>query len=301
MENLIGKKIQEIKIMGRQKEDLRAEIEKKAKEIYCEMSDGTKVRILDFDLAEKPNKYTIFLIPGFVTVFLSWEILIEILSKEFRILYFESREKSSSIAPNRKVQRSTTIRKMAYDIKEVVEQLELNKQDYIILCSSTGGTILVEALSEKWLDPPGAIMVGPTIEYHLKFVVPFLITVFPVFMKNLGMPIFRWYMGKFHVDKKEHPKQYAKYNRAGEEANLRKIRKVLWELWRYKCWHMIPKVETKTLLVGASTDKVHSTEECIRTHELMPNSSYIDLGDNIAAHSQPLADALMDFIKELES
>jgi len=286
--------------MGKQKEDLRAEIEKKAKEIYCEMSDGTKVKILDFDLAENPNKYTIFLIPGFTTVFLSWEILVEILSKEFRILYFESREKSSSIAPNRKVQRSTTLRKMAYDIKEVTEQLELDKQDYIILCSSAGGTILVEALSEKWLNPPGAIMVGPTMEYHIQFIAPFLITIVPDFMKNLFMPLFRWFLGKFHVDKKEHPKQYAKYARSGEEAILRKIRRVLREMYRYNCWHMPPKIETRTLIIGASTDKVHATEEAIRTHELIPNSSYIDLGDNIAAHTQPMADALKDFIKELE-
>lgn len=286
--------------MGKQKEDLRAEIEKKAKEIYCEMSDGTKVKILDFDLAENPNKYTIFLIPGFTTVFLSWEILVEILSKEFRILYFESREKSSSIAPNRKVQRSTTLRKMAYDIKEVTEQLELDKQDYIILCSSAGGTILVEALSEKWLNPPGAIMVGPTMEYHIQFIAPFLITIVPDFMKNLFMPLFRWFLGKFHVDKKEHPKQYAKYARSGEEAILRKIRRVLREMYRYNCWHMPPKIETRTLIIGASTDKVHATEDAIRTHELIPNSSYIDLGDNIAAHTQPMADTLKDFIKELE-
>ncbi|MCK5046223.1 MAG: alpha/beta hydrolase, partial [Candidatus Heimdallarchaeota archaeon] len=214
--------------------------------------------------------------------------------------YFESREKSSSIAPNRKVQRSTTLRKMAYDIKEVTEQLELDKQDYIILCSSAGGTILVEALSEKWLNPPGAIMVGPTMEYHIQFIAPFLITIVPDFMKNLFMPLFRWFLGKFHVDKKEHPKQYAKYARSGEEAILRKIRRVLREMYRYNCWHMPPKIETRTLIIGASTDKVHATEEAIRTHELIPNSSYIDLEDNIAAHTQPMADALKDFIKELE-
>ncbi|NHJ31924.1 MAG: alpha/beta hydrolase [Asgard group archaeon] len=286
--------------MGRKKEDLRAEIEKKAKEIYCEMSDGTKVRILDFDLAKRPNKYTIFLIPGFVTVFLSWEKLIEILAPDFRILYFESREKSSSIFPNRRLQRSTTLHKMAYDIKEVIEQLELDKQDYITICSSTGGTILVEALSEKWLNPPGAIMVGPTMEYHIKFIVPFSISIVPNFMKNLFMPIFRFYMGRVHVDKKEHPKQYAKYVRAGEEAHLRKIAKVLREMYRYECWDIVPKVETRTLLVGASTDRVHATEETKRTNDLMPNSTYIDVGDNIAAHSQPLADALFDFIEELE-
>jgi pimeloyl-ACP methyl ester carboxylesterase len=286
--------------MGRKKEDLRAEIEKKAKEIYCEMSDGMKVRVLDFDLAEKPNKYTIFLIPGFVTVFLSWEILVEILSKDFRVLYFESREKSSSIAPNRKVERSTTLHRMAHDIKEVVEQLELDKQDYIVLCSSTGGTIAYEALSEKWLKPNGMVAVGPTIEYHVKFISPFLITIVPHFMKILFMPLFRWFMGRVHVDKKEHPKQYAKYVRAGEEAHLRKIRRVLRQMYRYKCWHLPPKVETKTLLIGASTDRVHATDECLRTHELMPNSSYIDLGDNIAAHTQPLADALNDFIKDLD-
>ncbi|NHJ85063.1 MAG: alpha/beta hydrolase [Asgard group archaeon] len=286
--------------MGRQKEDLRTEIEKKAIEHYYEMSDGTKVRVLEFDLAKKPNDYVLFYIPGFATVFQSWEKSIELLSKDYKIYYFESREKGSAIYPNRKTERKNTLEKMAHDIKEVIEQMKLDDQKYVTLCSSTGGTIEVEALANKWLHPDGAIMIGPTIEYHMKFAAPFLIQICPIFVKDFFMPVFRWYMGKFYVDKKAYPKQYAKYVRAGEEAKIRRVRKVLWQTLNYANWEKVPLVEARSLLIGASEDTMHATEETHRVHKLMPNSTFIDLGTNIAAHSEPLVEAVNDFIKELE-
>ncbi len=285
--------------MRRKEEDLRSEYEKKANIAFYEMTDGTKIRVLEFDFAKNPNKYTLLFIPGFATVFQSWQEVLEPLSKEYRILYFESREKNSSIMPTRKIERNINLHKMAYDIKETVEQLGLKNQNYITVCSSTGGTIEIEALSEKWISPDGAVMVGPTLTYHLSFIAPLLISLVPEFIKNLFMPIFRWYIGKIYVDKKEHPEQYAKYVRAGEEIKLRKVRKILWQMTKYKCWDMLPKIETKCLLVGASSDKMHATEETKKTHELIPNSVFIDLGSNKATHSQPLVDAIKSFTENL--
>ncbi|MFW9923547.1 MAG: alpha/beta fold hydrolase [Candidatus Thorarchaeota archaeon] len=286
--------------MTRKKEDLRAEIEKKADVRYFTMSDGVKVRVLEFNFAENPRKHKLMLIPGFVTIFQSWKEIIEILSKEYHIYYFESREKSSSIMPKRKMERQVTLQKMAHDIKEVVEQLNLDKQKYITLCSSTGGTIEVEALSEKWLHPNGAVMVGPTVEYDVRFFAAFGCTVVPEFVKKFFLPFFRLYMGKIYVDKKKYPEQYAKYVRAGEESNLRKIRKVLWQMTKYECWDMVPKIEAKCLLIGATEDKMHASEMTYKVHQLIPNSEYIDLGTNKNAHSQPLADTINKFVDELD-
>ncbi|MGC9778663.1 MAG: alpha/beta hydrolase [Candidatus Heimdallarchaeota archaeon] len=285
--------------MRRKKEDLCSELEKKANIAFYEMTDGTKIRVLEFDFAKNPNKYTLLFIPGFATVFQSWQEVLEPLSKEFRILYFESREKNSSIMPTRKIERNINLHKMAYDIKETFEQMGLKDQNYITVCSSTGGTIEIEALSEKWISPNGAVMVGPTVEYHLSLIAPLLVSIVPKFVKNLFTPIFRWYVGKIYVDKKENPEQYAKYVRAGEEIKLRKVRKILWQMTKYKCWDMLPKIGTKCLLVGASSDKMHATEETKKTHELIPNSAFIDLGSNKATHSQPLVDAIKSFTENL--
>jgi alpha-beta hydrolase superfamily lysophospholipase len=286
--------------MTRKKQrDLRAELEKKAEEHYYTMRDGTKIRVLEFNLAKEPHEVILFFIPGFVTVFQSWEKVLEPLTKEFRIYYFESREKASSISPSRRVERRNALEKMAYDIKEVIEQMELDKQKYVTISSSTGGTIEVAALSKQWHKPLGAVMVGPTMEYHVHWIAPLFVSLIPEFIKKMFMPILRWYMGAVYVNKKENPEQYAKYIRAGEEAKIRKIRRILWQMTKYKCWEMAPKVTTETLLVGASSDKMHATEECVKTHELMPNSTFVDLGSNKATHSQPLVDEIIKFIEEI--
>jgi alpha-beta hydrolase superfamily lysophospholipase len=143
---------------GKQKKDYRTELEKKGISRYFTMTDGAQVRVLEYNLAEEPNDYIIILIPGFLTVFQSWQRVMELLIPEFRVLYLESREKVSFIVP-RKLERKIKLTSMAHDIKEVVQQLELDGQKYITITSSTGGNILTEALSKEWLHPTGAILI----------------------------------------------------------------------------------------------------------------------------------------------
>ncbi|MFW9922162.1 MAG: alpha/beta fold hydrolase [Candidatus Thorarchaeota archaeon] len=286
--------------MERKKNDMRTDLEKKAEIKYFEMTDGTKVRVLDFNLAENPNKYTLFFIPGFITVFQSWQNALEILTKEFRVYYFESREKFSSIFPSRKIERKTDLQKMAYDIKEVIEQLSLDETDYITVCSSTGGTIEIEALSKGWLKPKGAVMVGPTVEYHIKWFISAGVSILPEFVKWLFMPFTKWVLRRAYVDKDAEPEQYDKYVRALEDGILRRMRRTLRQMRGYKCWDMLPKINTKCLVISAATDKMHASEETIRTSELIPNSKHLELESNKAAHEQPLIDALKTFINEIK-
>ncbi|HUT81801.1 MAG TPA: alpha/beta hydrolase [Candidatus Bathyarchaeia archaeon] len=286
--------------MTKKKRDMRTELEKQAEIKYFEMADGTKVRVLDFNLAENPNKYTLFFIPGFITVFQSWQKALEILTKEFRVFYFESREKFSSIFSSRKIERKTDLHNMAHDIKEVIEQLGLDDTDYITVCSSTGGTIEIEALSEGWLKPKGAVMVGPTVEYHIKWFISAGVSVLPEFVKWLVMPFTKWVLRRAYVDKEAEPEQYDKYVRALEDGVLRRMRRTLRQMKGYNCWDMLPKINTKCLLIGASKDKMHASEETIRANELIPKSRHMDLDSNKAAHEQPLIDAIKEFIIEIE-
>jgi len=160
----------------RKKEDLRTELEKSAEERYYTMKDGVKVRVLVFDKAKNPHKYKIFMIPGFASVFPGWSKMIEPLAKDHIIYYFESREKTSSIMPSGKIARNTDLHKMAYDLKEVTEQMKLDEGKYITISSSAGGTIQVEAFSEKWMHPNAAVLIGPSIEFHLHWFAAFMIT-----------------------------------------------------------------------------------------------------------------------------
>ncbi|HUT81802.1 MAG TPA: alpha/beta hydrolase [Candidatus Bathyarchaeia archaeon] len=284
----------------KQVKDYRTELEKMAIQRYFNMTDGSQVRVLDFNFSQKPYEYTILLIPGFLTVFQSWQRVIELLTREFRVLYFESREKVTSKVP-KKLERKITFPQMAYDIKEVVEQLDLSDKKYIALCSSTGGNILTQALSNKLISPTGAIMIGPAIEFHISGLVTFLSAITPNFMiQGVFIPLVRRYMTRVYINKKEEPEQLEKYIRALEEGNLRKALPTFRRMYRYKIWDQLPNVVTKTLLVGASLDKMHATEETLKAHNLMPNSLYIDLGSNKETHSDPLVIELKNFIEKLE-
>ena len=284
----------------RKKQDLRTELEKSAEERYYTMKDGVKVRVLVFDKAKNPHKYKIFMIPGFASVFPGWSKIIEPLAKDHIIYYFETREKTSSIMPSGKIARKTDLQKMAYDLKEIVEQMKLEESKYVTISSSAGGTIQVEALSEKWMHPDSAVLIGPSIEFHLQRFAAFAVYIVPSFIKDLFMFLFRWFIGAFYVNKKKYPEQYAKYVRAAEEIDMRKMKKLMWQLTNYNCWEMVPKVEAKCILVGASEDKMHDAELTKKTQELIPNSEYVDLGTNKATHAQPLVDLVKKIITDLE-
>lgn len=280
--------------------DYRTELEKQAEIRYFTMKDGTQVRVLDFNLTKNSSDFIIMLIPGYLTVFQSWQRVMELLTKKYRVLYFESREKSSSNIPNRKMERQVTLHKMAYDLKEVVEQMELDKQKYITLASSTGGNILTEALSENWINPTGAVMVGPAIEFHVNWFIVFLSAITPnALIQGILKPFVKIYISIVYVNKNAEPEQLQKYMRALEEAHMRKAMPLFRRMYHYKSWHMLPKVKTPTLLLGASLDKMHATKECLHVHELMPNSFYVDLGSNKATHSDPLVEEIGKFENQL--
>jgi pimeloyl-ACP methyl ester carboxylesterase len=285
----------------KQKKDYRTELEKKGLPSYYTMSDGSQIRVLDFNLSENPKDYIIVLIPGFLTVFQSWQRVMEILTPNYRVLYIESREKFTSIVP-RKLERKIKLTDMAHDLKEVFQQLELDGQKYIPITSSLGGNILTEALGKKWLKPTGSIMVGPSIAVHVSLFVVIMSAIIPNFIKKTIMvPSIKWYMRKFYVNVEAEPEQLYKYIRAFVEANLRKAMPLMRRFYRYSIWDMPPKVETPVLLLGASTDKMHAAQESLQTHELMPNSIYVDLGSNKATHSEPLIEELEKFILRLDN
>jgi len=284
----------------RKKIDYRTDLEKKAEEKYFTMSDGTIVRVLDFNLAKEPDEYIFFLVPGYTTVFQSWHKVTELLSVKHRVIYFESREKCTSTVP-RKLERKITFTQMGHDIKEVVEQLELDKQKYITICSSTGGTILYEALSRKWLRPTGQVAIGPAMIYYIKGFITFLSRFIPNFViKTLFRPFAQFYLKKAYVDEKAEPEQMIKYLRAFDEGELRKSLPVLRKMRKYNGWDLPAKIDTPSLLIGATTDIMHVADNCKRVDSLMPNSYYVDLGTNKAAHEQPLIDEIYKFIQKIE-
>lgn len=262
------------------------------------MEDRAQVRVLEFESAAPTAHGTVLLVPGCATVFPGWEEAVRLLARRFRVLYFESREKASSRMPDRRTERGITLHRMAQDLREVAAQLGLASGGWHLLASSTGSTTAIEAMSRGWLRPAGAILVGAVPRQRVSWLAAFFTGCTPTRLKRYSLFFYRVYLRWMYADPRRRPAQYAKYARAAEEVELPKIRPLLREMSRHTCLPMVPQVPVACLVVGASTDSMHTVEESRRLCRALPRGRFLDLGSNDAAHWQPLVDAVDAFVNE---
>ncbi len=277
---------------------VKSPFESLATERYLTMGDRARVRVLEFVSAVEPAAGTLLLVPGCATVFPSWEPAVRLLTHRFRVLYFESREKASSQMPDRRTERGITLHRMAQDLGELSAQLDLAPGGWHLLASSTGSTTALEALSLGWLKPAGAILVGAMPTQRVSRLAAFFTGCTPTPLKRFSLVFYRLYLRWVYADPRRHPTQYAKYARAADEVELPKIRPLLKEMSRHNCLPMAPQVTVPCLVVGASSDGMHTLVESRRLCQALPDGRFVDLGSNDAAHGQPLVEAMEAFVRE---
>ncbi|NHK30805.1 MAG: alpha/beta hydrolase [Asgard group archaeon] len=276
----------------------RSDFEQSAKKQYIKAFNGIELRVLSFEKVKHPaENIEILFIPGFLTIFPRWEKVVKELNENYKVHYVETREKKTSRFVKR---NSMKISEMYKDLDYVEKALDLNKRKYITISSSLGGAIILESLAAKSISPLGSIIIGPGIEIPIKKIARFAMRLIPAFVVYLLKPFIRWYIRTRLVDFEKEPQQATAYIRAVEEADVRKMKKwLLANANRYSGWNNLPNIHNRIVLIGASTDKAHSTDISEKVANALQNCTYVDLGTNKAAHDTPLVDFTKEFIKEL--
>ncbi|MCE7742308.1 MAG: hypothetical protein GOP50_07585 [Candidatus Heimdallarchaeota archaeon] len=267
-------------------EPLVAKYEELAEEIHITVSDGTTVRTYYTTAPEKTkNGFTLFFIPGWATIVPSWdEVLLEAMIY-FDVVYFESREKDSSVL-NKKTKN--TLDRVSEDVIDVINHLNLDEKKLIPLASSWGAILLADALAKKKFDPYLVAFVGATSKIALpkgtKYIIPFT----PPFVLTVIKPLLRSWLINKKSESEEHAKRYL---RLLEEANAKKWKNVA------KCslgehWHLYERIEQNTIIFGAEQDKMHNIAETRKIVKLVKKSIYIDMKTNKNTHSSNVIDEL---------
>ena len=274
-------------------EPLIAEYEKIAEEKYITVSDGTQIRLyLTTAPVESRNGYTLFMIPGWATIVPSWdEVLLEAM-KYFDIVYFESREKDSSVL-NKKTKN--VMDRVSEDVKDVVAALNLDDQKLIPLASSWGAMLLADALAKKKINPYLVCFVGATSRISLPKGTRPLIPIAPPFVLTIIKPLLRSWLINTQSENEE---QARRYLRLLEEANAKKWKKVAKHSLGTH-WHLYEKIEQNTIIFGAEKDKMHSVEETRKIVSLIKNSTYLDMQTNKNNHSANVVTELRNHLKKM--
>ncbi|NHJ46933.1 MAG: hypothetical protein FK733_04015 [Asgard group archaeon] len=276
----------------------KTEFELSAKERYISVFDSSELRVLSFENVENPvEDVEVMFIPGLLTIFPRWEKVVKELNEHYKVHYIESREKKTS-----KLVRKASLKivEMSKDLDNIEKDLGLDNKKYITVSSSMGGSMILENLAAKRISPIGSILVSPGVEVPFPRYVLLLLRILPVFVINWIKPIIKRFVRKRAADAEKEPIQAAAYVRSVEEADVRKMKKcILKNARKYNGWDLLPKIKDRIILIGATTDKSHSSDFSANVAKSLSNSTYIDLGTNRAAHDTPLVELSVKFVQEL--
>lgn len=260
------------------------------------VSDNVLLRVIEFHPQNKTTQPTVLFIAGWISLMKGWKIVLREMTKDFNIIYVETREKISSQV---KGKAEFSVEAIAQDIVTIVGKFKLEKDKYIIFGSSLGGTSILESYRDLKTLPLCFVLLGPNAEYRAPWWWIVIIHLFWTRLYGIIKPFVKWYMRKFRLDVETDRAQYEKYCNALDAADPKKLKPAALALSKYKVWDILEHIDLPVLIIGASKDLLHEPENLIKMDQMLPNSTYLDMETNTYAHGPEMVVELRKYIKTL--
>ena len=113
----------------------------KIKDFYIPVSDGIELYCIDFmPKKDNPSKPIIFFVAGWISHITGWKEVMHTLTDEYRVIYIETREKTSSKIPEGKTYKdfSFNVMRMVLDLHEVIQKVIPKNRTFVMAGSSLG-------------------------------------------------------------------------------------------------------------------------------------------------------------------
>ena len=256
------------------------------------MDDGTQLLVMTTYAQEKTrNGYTLLLIPGWGTLPLSWKGFIEEAQKDFDLIYFETREKASSILP-KKAERGG-IKRLSTDLAITIEQLGLDQSKVILVGSCMGANLIADGLAYDKFDPFSSFLIGPQPKWPLPYGTRRLTHLGTRHTLTPIRPILRFWIKKTQSDT---PETAAKYIRVIDEASPRKWWYIGKPIAREKYMPTYRKVKNPVVIIAEEGDKMHQAKDAHRIARAVKNSTFLSMSSNKATHSASLVQKIREHL-----
>lgn len=267
------------------------------KEYMLEVSDGTSLRIIDFTPQNvSPERPVIIFVAGWISLLSGWKGVLKVLLAEYRIIYLESREKHSSMVTDVK-KVSFSMKRLALDLGEIVEQVIEPSGEFILAGSSLGATAILEYCRSDKRKPLSAVLIGPNTEFRFpKTLVLMVSTMHPALYFSVK-PLIKWYIRNFRLDKRKNKEQIEKYENTLDCADPYKLKANALALRNYKLENSAGYITVPCLIIGATTDTLHDTGNIKQLLKIIPDTKYIELESNMETHSEQAGHIIAQYIK----
>ena len=267
------------------------------KEYMFNLSDGVSLKIIDFTPRNvSQEKPVIFFVAGWISLISGWKDVLKVLTAKYRIIYLESREKKSSTVSDVK-QVSFSMERLKLDIGEIVKRVISPSEKFILAGSSLGASAILEYCGSEKQKPLSTVLISPITEFRFPKI---LGTIIPAIHPSLYFtvkPVIKWYLRNFRLNKKNCKEQIKKYENTIDCADPYKLKANALAIRNYAIWDHIDIITVPCLIIGATTDTLHDTENIKRLIKIIPDSTYIELKSNMETHSEKAGRVIVEYIQ----
>jgi len=242
-------------------------------------------------------------VAGWVSDMEGWLPLLRPLVTDYPLAYIETREKTSAqITIRRPLPTDFSIPRMAVDLRRALSSLGSRFENPVIVASSLGATVTLEALKKGKLAARGAFLIGPNAAFRTGPLTS-LVTYLPAGTYHLAKHFVLWYLRTFRVDVNREPEQWQRYNRTLRSAHpgRLKLSAIAAIRDRYRVWPDLDTVSVPVAIAFASTDTLHTEGDIRRMVRALPCARLHPCPSNRYMHDADLKADIDRFVDELEA
>ncbi len=264
------------------------------------VEDGVRLRLYEWRPENDGGADPVLFVAGWISLVTGWVPLLEELVQTRPVYYLETREKESAeISPELMRPASFSVSRLAEDLVEVSNQLELDGHRTILFGSSMGSNAILEALKGDRLNAKAAFIVGPNAEFHFPWWGRPLVHL-PPSVYNAAKPFVLWYLRTFRVNAREDPEQMARYVRTVRAADPERIMLSARAVIDYEAMPGLETISSPVAVAYAASDTLHGEEEVWRIVDAMPHGMAVSCPSNTYMHTAEVVADLERFLAGLD-
>lgn len=257
------------------------------------LPNGIDLKSVTFTPAIQKGHLPVIFVPGMASVMENFSGTLIALTRDFVVHFIETREKASSILPEK---TGFDVAGIASDIAGAVDHYNFDPGEYILLTYSLGATAAAESFNSIIRNKPRLlVMIEPSGTFRIPKIGIFIASYF-VWTYRLIKPLIKLYIKKFLVNTKEDYYMNLISIHVIDAADPRKLGATILAISRYKIWSALEKIDVPTVVIGASRDTFHSLDEAMEISSHIKGSTYIDMVTNKRTHSDEVVDCIIKFI-----
>lgn len=235
------------------------------------------------------------LVAGWITVVDSWLPVLRAMARNRRVLYVESREKTSARMPGTALAPGRfRLDRLGRDITAVLQSVDWYSDEAVFVGSSLGGNAILEMLKQG-KRCRGAFLIGPNAEFSFPLWARYAMRL-PARVYRSLVPFLLWYLKRFRLDAEAEPEQYERYCKTLARADYRRLKCSAMALVDAEVMDGLDRVVDPVAVAFASTDRLHGEANARRLAGAVAGGRPLPCPSNAYLHGPDVVDEIDRFV-----